>query len=77
VRADGFLIDYDDIHAAWAPLHEMLDHRYLNDLPGLENPTTEHLARVIWRELAPHMPLHAVAIQETCTERCTYYGPQA
>lgn len=44
VRATGMLIDYADIAAAWQPLHDQLDHRVLNEVMGLENPTTEVLA---------------------------------
>lgn len=42
----GILIDFDDIARIWAPLHVALDHRVLNDVPGLECPTTENL--VAW-----------------------------
>lgn len=41
---DGFVLDYADIATMWAPLNELLDHRVLNDVPGLEVPSTEHLA---------------------------------
>src|SRR5262245_5029980 len=44
----GWFIDYGVLHDAWAPLHAVLDHNYLNDVPGLENPTSEVLARWIW-----------------------------
>lgn len=46
VRSDGFVCDYADIAAAWQPIHDALDHRLLNEIPGLENPTTEVL--VVW-----------------------------
>ena len=44
--ATGMVSDYDDVLAVWTPLHEQLDHRVLNDVPGLDNPTCENLA--IW-----------------------------
>ena len=71
----GWLMDFADLKAAWAPLDARLDHRYLNEIPGLENPTSEVLARWIWRELAPTLPyLHAVEVRETCTSGCVYRG---
>ena len=69
----GFFIDYEDIQQAWAPLHKALDHRYLNEIEGLENPSTEVLAGWIWERL--DVPgLHKLTIQETGKERCTYRG---
>ena len=71
----GWVMDYADLKAAWRPLDEVLDHRYLNEIPGLENPTSEVLARWIWRELAGALPgLAAVAVRETCTSGCEYRG---
>src|SRR4051812_995808 len=52
----GWVIDFADIKAAFAPLEKMLDHNYLNDLPGLENPTSEILAMWIWDRLSPALP---------------------
>jgi 6-pyruvoyltetrahydropterin/6-carboxytetrahydropterin synthase len=74
----GWLIDFADLEASWAPLHDALDHRYLNEVPGLENPTSENLARWIWDRLAPKLPwLVRVSIDETCDTRCEYEGPEA
>ncbi len=74
----GWLIDYHDIEAAWTPIHEALDHRHLNDVAGLENPTSELLAVWIWSRLAPRLDgLSSVTVHETCTARCTYFGPGA
>lgn len=71
----GWVMDFADLKAAWRPLHEALDHRYLNDIPGLENPTSEVLARWIWERLAPALPLLAkVVVRETCTSGCVYSG---
>jgi 6-pyruvoyltetrahydropterin/6-carboxytetrahydropterin synthase len=58
-----------------ARLHEQLDHRYLNDIEGLENPTSEVLAMWIWERLRPKLPaLARVVIHETCTSGCEYRG---
>jgi len=71
----GWVIDYADIKAAFAPLFETLDHHYLNEVAGLENPTSEHLAIWVWERLVGALPgLSAVEIAETCTSRCIYRG---
>jgi 6-pyruvoyltetrahydropterin/6-carboxytetrahydropterin synthase len=71
----GWLIDYGDIADAFKPLWEQLDHRYLNDVPGLENPTSENLAVWIWDRLKARLPLLSeVVVAETCTARCVYRG---
>ncbi len=73
----GWIIDYGDIKAAFQPLYNQLDHNYLNDIPGLENPTSEHLALWIWDRLKPELhSLTAVTVHETCTTTCEYRGPQ-
>jgi len=71
----GYLMDYGDIKSAIAPLRERLDHRLLNDIEGLENPTSENIARWIWNALEPALPMLAeVVVHETCTSRCHYAG---
>ena len=71
----GWVIDFADIKQAFAPVLARLDHYYLNDIPGLENPTSENLARWIWRETAQRLPgLSAVEVRETCTSGCIYRG---
>ncbi|HEX6871919.1 MAG TPA: 6-carboxytetrahydropterin synthase QueD [Micromonosporaceae bacterium] len=70
----GWVADFADIKAAFTPLHEQLDHYYLNEIPGLENPTSEVLARWIWQRLASQLPLSAVLVRETCVSGCVYRG---
>ncbi len=71
----GWYVDYGDITAAWRPLHDALDHRYLNEIPGLENPTSEVLARWIWTRLKPTLPgLSRLVVKETSLSRCEYSG---
>jgi 6-pyruvoyltetrahydropterin/6-carboxytetrahydropterin synthase len=72
--ASGWVMDFADIKQAFAPLAEQLDHRYLNEVPGLDNPTSEVLARWIWHGLADQLPLCAVVVRETCTSGCIYRG---
>ncbi len=71
----GWLIDYASIAEAFKPFWEQLDHRYLNEVPGLDNPTSEQIAVWIWDRLKPRLPqLTEVAVAETCTARCVYRG---
>ena len=71
----GWLMDYADIAEAFKPLWEQLDHRYLNEVSGLENPTSETIAVWIWDRLKPKLPLLIeVVVAETCTARCVYRG---
>ena len=74
--AHGWVVDFADITAAWQPLHAVLDHNYLNEIPGLENPTSEILARWICEKAKESLPgLSAVMVRETCTSGCIYRGP--
>lgn len=71
----GWVMDYADIKAVFRPIYDQLDHHYLNEIPGLENPTSEHVARWIWQQLKPALPLLAeVVVAETCTAKCVYRG---
>lgn len=71
----GWLMDYADISAAFKPVWAKLDHVYLNDIPGLENPTSENIAVWIWKRLKPKLPLLTeVVVAETCTAKCVYRG---
>jgi 6-pyruvoyltetrahydropterin/6-carboxytetrahydropterin synthase len=69
----GWILDFADLKRAWEPLHAQLDHRYLNEVEGLENPTSEVLARWIYERLRPALPgLSRVELQETCTAGAVY-----
>lgn len=71
----GWVMDYADISAAFKPLWQQLDHYYLNDIPGLENPTSENVALWIWQRLKPSLPLLTeIVVAETCQSRCVYRG---
>lgn len=70
-------MDFADVKQAFEPLHDQLDHRYLNEVEGLENPTSENLAVWIWQRLKPALPgLCRVVVKETCEVGCVYEGPQ-
>jgi 6-pyruvoyltetrahydropterin/6-carboxytetrahydropterin synthase len=71
----GWLLDYAEISAAFEPLWVQLDHHYLNEVPGLENPTSENIACWIWERLHLKLPLLTeVVVAETCTAKCVYRG---
>ncbi len=73
--ATGWFIDYQRLYHAWQPLHDQLDHNYLNEIAGLENPTSEHLAAWVWGRLKAALPpLVRVTVHETCEARCEYEG---
>lgn len=71
----GWIRDFSELKAIFRPIYERLDHNYLNDIAGLENPTSENLAKWIWNELKPLLPeLSRIRIHETCTSGCEYSG---
>lgn len=73
----GWIMDFAEIKAKFQPIYAQLDHNYLNDLPGLENPTSELVARWIWQQLKPDLPqLSKVIVHETCTCGAIYQGEQ-
>jgi len=72
---DGWVMDFAELRQIFQPVFEQLDHHYLNDIEGLENPTSEHLARWIWQQLKPVLGgLTKIIVQETCTAGCIYRG---
>jgi 6-pyruvoyltetrahydropterin/6-carboxytetrahydropterin synthase len=71
----GWVMDYAEMGEAFRPIWEKLDHFYLNEIGGLENPTSENIALWIWGQLKPRLPLLTeVVVAETCTARCIYRG---
>ena len=69
----GWVIDFGEMKRAVGPVLDELDHRCLNDIPGLENSTSEQLCRYLWDRIQPHLPgLSAVAVWESDTSRCVY-----
>lgn len=76
--AKGYLMDYAEIKRAVAPVRDRLDHHVLNEIEGLENPTSEVIAAWVWDRLKGELPLlHEVVVHETCSSRCHYSGPQS
>ena len=73
----GWVQDFADVKQAAQAIHEQLDHRLLNEIPGLENPTSEILAIWIWDRLHPQLPgLSRIVVHETCNSGCEYRGPR-
>jgi len=71
----GWVMDFAEIKAAFKAIEDGIDHRCLNEVAGLENPTSENLARWLWKELSPALPLLSkVEVKETCTSGCIYSG---
>jgi len=71
----GWLLDYGAIDAAVNLVIDELDHRNLNDVNGLENPTSENLCGWLWRRLDGQLPhLYRVSVAETCAAACHYFG---
>jgi 6-pyruvoyltetrahydropterin/6-carboxytetrahydropterin synthase len=73
----GWVRDFADLSCAMAPVLDRLDHYYLNDIDGLDNPTSEVIAAWIWERLHSSLSdLSQVVVQETCTSGCVYRGPR-
>jgi len=71
----GWVMDFAELKQLFQPIYDQLDHHYLNDIPGLENPTSENLARWIWQQTKLVVPLLSkVVLHETCTSGCVYCG---
>jgi 6-pyruvoyltetrahydropterin/6-carboxytetrahydropterin synthase len=71
----GWVMDFAAIDAVVAPIVRRLDHQVLNEIGGLENPTSEVLAAWFWHQLREQLPsLAEVSISETRSSRCSYRG---
>ena len=74
----GWIIDFAEIDRAFEPILQALDHRYLNEVAGLDNPTSEVLAHWVFSHVSlPGAKLLAVTVAETCTARCTVYADES
>jgi len=74
-ETSGWVMDFGDLKQQVKPVIDQLDHYYLNEIPGLENPTSEVIARWIWSKLITSLPLlFMVKVEETCTSGCMYFG---
>ncbi|PKN51038.1 MAG: 6-carboxytetrahydropterin synthase QueD [Deltaproteobacteria bacterium HGW-Deltaproteobacteria-13] len=71
----GWVMDFADISEAFQPLYDQLDHKYLNDIEGLDNPTSENIAQWIWQRIQMKLPqLSKIVVQESPESGCVYRG---
>lgn len=71
----GWVIDFGEMKQAMKPIIDRLDHYYLNEIEGLENPTSENLAMWVWDGVKGELPtITAIEVRETCTSGCIYRG---
>ena len=71
-KTTGFVIDFQD---GSQPIIEILDHKYLNDIEDLNNPTSENMCIWIWKKLKPSLPnIYEIEIKETDSTGCIYKG---
>ena len=74
-RENGWVMDFKEIEKAFKPIHASLDHGFLNDIKGLNNPTSENLARWIWRALKPLLrKLSKVVVRRPSIGGAVYTG---
>ena len=74
-KSIGWVEDFADLKKAFDPIFQKLDHHYLNEISGLENPTSENLVKWIWKRLKPNLKyLHSIEVKETCSTGCIYEG---
>ena len=73
----GWVMDFADIAETFKPLHDQLDHKYLNDIDGLDNPTSENIAKWIWQRMKSSLPqLSKIVVQESTESGCIYTGEE-
>jgi 6-pyruvoyltetrahydropterin/6-carboxytetrahydropterin synthase len=72
----NWVMDFGEISKIVKPIvEEFLDHRFLNEIEGLENPTSEQIALWLWNKIKPSIPnLKRIVVHETCTARVEYSG---
>lgn len=74
----GFVMDFNDLSRVCEPILKQLDHAILNEIDGLENPTSENMSVWLWNLLKPQLPLLVqLVIKETPRSGCIYRGPEA
>ena len=74
-KDSGFVMDFEDLVTAFHPIQELLDHTYLNEIKGLENPSSENLCVWIWKKLSKTLSgLKQIEIKETDHTGCIYKG---
>ncbi len=71
----GWVMDFSELKSICAPYIDILDHSYLNEIDGLENPTSENIAVWLWQRLIQVLPsITSIKVMETCNSGCEYSG---
>ena len=74
-KQNGFVVDFQDIDDAFSSFKKELDHSYLNDIEGLQNPTSENICIWIWDKIQSSLPnIYKIEIKETDSTGCIYKG---
>ena len=74
-RELGWVLDFNDVRRAVDPLIDQLDHKVLNEIEGLKNPTAEFIALWFWDRVKPVLPqLCQIVVKENPTNVCIYSG---
>ena len=74
-KQNGFVTDFQDIDDAFSPFKKELDHSYLNNIEGLQNPTSENICIWIWDKIQSSLPnIYKIEIKETDSTGCIYKG---
>ena len=75
-ETSGWVLDFDDLDGPAKEVQAALDHRYLNDIDGLSNPTSERIAMWIWNKMSSSVPgLSKIVVFEGADRGCSYSGP--
>lgn len=79
---EGMVVDFAELKRRGSKVLEKFDHVDLNELPEFTriNPTTENIAVVVYRALAPEIDMEqtrlaAVRVWESDDSCCTYRPP--
>jgi 6-pyruvoyltetrahydropterin/6-carboxytetrahydropterin synthase len=75
LKEKGWVLDFKDLKRAVKPVIEQIDHKLLNNIDGLQNPTSELMAIWLWNRIKPHLPeLKRIELKETPTSGVIYEG---
>ncbi|MFM9829325.1 MAG: 6-pyruvoyl trahydropterin synthase family protein [Sphingomonas sp.] len=74
----GLIVHFGDVAEAIASAQDELDHRMLNEVPGLEQPTLERISMWLWNRLDNRVPglAEILIARDSCHEGCVYRGPR-
>lgn len=74
-ESEGWVMDFAEVSAAVEPVLAEIDHRHLNEIPGLENPTTEKICAWLWDRISNQLQgLSEIEIRENDTTGCSFRG---